>query len=159
MKFNTIPKLSVAVAAIILASGTVASAADNVPAATLLIPYFAVDLNVANVDDSIALLSFSQEVRRNPKTGELTHLLKIKRIVDEHSPALVQAFLDGTVIPELKIAVATPDGRTTSSEGFVSFRTLTPVSYSMTTGGEDDGIEVLTYTHSALGLFSVGLPA
>ena len=76
--------------------------------------------------------------------------IKIERIVDEHSPALVQAFLDGTVIPEMKIAVATADGRTTSSEGFVSFRTLTPVSYSLTTGGKDDGMEEFTFVAKSI---------
>ena len=133
MKFNAVLPTTAALIALASTLNAEWAVIDAVPAATLL-----------------------QQFECDSLTGEIVQHIQIKRIVDEHSPALVQAFLDGTVIPEMKIAVATPDGSTTGGlhpggcqltmgDGSVQFRTLTLVSYSLTTGGEDDGMEVLTY--------------
>ncbi len=158
MKLNE--KLSAAIAALMITIGTAVGADEGGFEIRIFDGDF--DRSAASNDNTwINLVSFSQEVIRDPDTGELTHLLKIKRKVDEHSPALVQAFLDGTVFDEMKLAVARSDGDTTFYDEFASFRTLSPVSYSLTTGGEDDGMEtyVMSAVMSASGLYSVGLEA
>ena len=54
-------------------------------------------------DKWIQILAVKHELSRNPATGEISEVIRIKRFTDERSPSLLQTMLDSTEIPEIII--------------------------------------------------------
>lgn len=55
--------------------------------------------------DALRVINAVHEFSRDPKSGEITELIRISRHVDENSPSLLRAFLDNSEIPSLRIIV------------------------------------------------------
>ena len=64
----------------------------------------------ADHTDWIPIEAMSQGVRRDTRTGKLVGTVKIKRVVDDSSPALVRAFLDGEVFEQLAVGEVDASG-------------------------------------------------